>query len=149
MNAFIEYEASGCVGQNSCALYFWVVKKEYMNENLLFNVEFSNKSSNSFFGTSYKPIIYLYLNSNTNVNVKLGNPEKLLCLYPLYKEKGWEVMAEHDGMLTYLESGRKLYSLYYESENIVDFNIEEDGFVVKGEDISSFLEEKLEILGLN
>ena len=47
------------------------------------------------------------------------------------------------------ETYRKLYSLYYESENIVDFNIEEDGFVVKGEDISSFLEEKLEILGLN
>ena len=49
----------------------------------------------------------------------------------------------------YLETGRNLYSLYYESKNAVNFKIEDEGFVVKGEDTAKFLEEKLEILGLN
>ena len=39
--------------------------------------------------------------------------------------------------------------MYYESENSIDFKVENDGFVIKGEDTAEFLEEKLAILGLN
>lgn len=148
INARISYKASGVVAGNACALYFLVVEKDDFDENLLFNVEL-NTENNDFSVVSYKPIIYLYPKVNTIVNVKLGKPEKLFCSYPLYNDTGWEVMAEPGGMLTYLESGRKLYSLYYENENIVNFNIESDGFVIKGENTASFLEEKLELLGLN
>ena len=46
-----------------------------------------------------------------------------------------------------LETGRNLYSLYYESESVEKFNVSQEGFVIKGEDSAKFLEEKLEILG--
>ena len=59
------------------------------------------------------------------------------------------MLASPDGTLVDQMNGKKLYSLYYECENKLDFQMEEDGFVVKGEDSAAFLEEKLEVLGLN
>ena len=47
-----------------------------------------------------------------------------------------------------LNTNRTLYALYYESEAVYNFEIQKDGFIVKGSDITKFLEEKLEILGL-
>ncbi len=96
----------------------------------------------------YKPVIYLYPTKDTKVDVKLVNDTLITCSYPKYID-GWSVLAKPNGDLTYLSTGRSLYSLYYESNNIVDFNVTNEGFVVKGEDAISFLEEKLEILGLN
>lgn len=98
--------------------------------------------------TNYKPIIYLYPEEETKVSVELPKDDRLLVSYPKY-EKSWEVLAKEDGNLVDLETGRNLYSLYYESENVVEFKVEKEGFVVKGEDTVKFLEEKLEILGLN
>ena len=97
---------------------------------------------------SAKPIIYLYPTKDTKVDVKLVNKELLTCTYPKYTN-GWSVLAKPNGDLTYIETGRSLYSLYYESRNIVDFKVTDEGFIVKGEDSAKFLEEKLEILGLN
>ena len=96
---------------------------------------------------SYKPIIYLYPKEEQEVFVKLENSENITCSYPEYVS-GWNVLAKPNGDLKDLDTGRNLYSLYYENENVVDFKIEKDGFVVKGENIASFLEEKLTVLGL-
>lgn len=95
-----------------------------------------------------KPIIYIYPEEETEVIVKIKNEDKLLHTYPKYESEGWKVMAEPDGILTDLKTGRKLYSLYWEGKNTYKPNYKE-GFVVKGEDTAKFLEEKLEILGLN
>ena len=95
---------------------------------------------------SYKPIIYLYPEIETEVSVKLGAKEKLLVSYPKYVD-GWKVLAQPDGKLTDLQTGRQLYSLYYEADNTVS-GMHEEGFVVKGSDTVSFLEEKLAQLGL-
>lgn len=95
-----------------------------------------------------KPIIYLYPEEETKVEVELPKDDRLIVSYPKY-EDSWEVIAKENGDLVYLETGRNLYSLYYESKNAVNFKIEDEGFVVKGEDTAKFLEEKLEILGLN
>jgi hypothetical protein len=97
---------------------------------------------------SYKPVIYLYPTETTNVDVKLGAPEKLLVSYPKYKE-AWRVVANPDGSLVDRETGRGLYSLYYESDNTVSKGVRDEGFVVKGADTAKFLEEKLAKLGLN
>ena len=94
-----------------------------------------------------KPIIYLYPETETNVSVELGNPEKITCSYPKYTS-GWKVIAKPNGDLTEIDSGKELYALYYESENKIPFSVEQDGFIVKGEDSARFLEEKLKILGL-
>jgi len=94
-----------------------------------------------------KPIIYLYSQETIELTVKLGNPEKITCSYPKYKE-GWKVIAEPSGILTDVETQRKLYALYWEGIESLKTEMTE-GFVVKGEDTIEFLEEKLEILGLN
>jgi len=113
---------------------------------------YKNNASGLFvdINTQYddKPIIYLYPTEETEVNVKLGNPEKIICSYPKYID-GWNVIAKPDGTLTYTETGRELYSLYWEGKDANAKVNTEEGFVVRGEDTVSFLEEKLEILGLN
>ena len=97
--------------------------------------------------TISKPIIYIYPQEETEVSVKVGYPDSLTCTYPKY-ENGWDVIASPDGNLKDVKTGRNLYALYWEGLRNKEVNIE-DGFVVKGENVASFLEEKLEILGLD
>lgn len=95
-----------------------------------------------------KPVIYLYPTEETEISVELKNKDKITCSYPKYTE-GWKVLAKPNGDLTDLETGKNLYSLYYESEDTNNYKMENEGFVVKGEESAKFLEEKLAILGLN
>ena len=95
-----------------------------------------------------KPIIYLYPKEETEIVVRLGAPENLTSSYPKYTD-GWDVIAYPDGALIDKTTGNKLYSLYWEgAKNNDDFD-KTTGFMVKGADSAKFLEEKLEILGLN
>lgn len=94
-----------------------------------------------------KPIIYIYPEEEKKVSVKLKNPEKLTCSYPRY-ENEWNVLAKPNGDLIDLKTNRKLYSLYWEGLNTTKSNFNE-GFIVEGDNVAKFLEEKLEILGLN
>ena len=94
-----------------------------------------------------KPIIYLYPEKTTDVSVKLGKPDIITTSYPKY-EDGWNVIAEPNGNLTEVKSQKKLYSLYWEGKNIKPKPIN-DGWCIKGEDVANFLEEKLQLLGLN
>ena len=100
-----------------------------------------------------KPIIYIYPTQEQNISVKLGNPELLTCSYPQYEDGGWDVLAKPNGDLLDLKTGKNLYSLYWEgiSNKVYDYSNtpELEGFVVKGEDTTKFLEEKLSILGLS
>ena len=99
--------------------------------------------------TVYKPIIYIYPEEETEVTVELGRKENLTCTYPVYEDK-WKVTAKPDGTLKDEETRRTYYALYWEGINIKKYgNKLEEGFVVKGEDTIKFLEDKLEILGLN
>ena len=102
---------------------------------------------------SGKPIIYIYPTQEQNISVKLGNPELLTCSYPQYEDGGWDVLAKPNGDLLDLKTGKNLYSLYWEgiSNKVYDYSNtpELEGFVVKGEDTTKFLEEKLSILGLS
>ncbi len=94
-----------------------------------------------------KPIIYLYPEEQMEISVKLGYPKNITCSYPNYVD-GWNVIANPDGSLIDTNTGRQLYSLYWEGD-AKNTSISNDGFVVKGEDTLTFLEEKLAILGLN
>lgn len=96
---------------------------------------------------SKKPVIYLYPETTTDVTVTLEKAENITCSYPKY-ESNWIVNASPDGTLLDLKTSKKLYSLYYEA-NVDNDVILDEGFVVSKENIASFLEEKLEILGLN
>ena len=94
-----------------------------------------------------KPIIYLYPEKKMDITVKLGNLKDVTTIYPKYNN-GWNVTAYPSGKLIDKNTGRSLYSLYWEGKNFPIKDVTE-GFVVKGEDTIDFLEEKLEILGLN
>lgn len=94
-----------------------------------------------------KPIIYIYPEEKTEVEVKLSYDGKLTTTYPKYPEKGWRIEAKPDGTLTD-ENGREYYSLYWEGEPRKPLGISE-GFVVSKERTVQFLEEKLEFLGLS
>jgi len=94
-----------------------------------------------------KPIIYLYPEKETKVSVELTAADRITCSYPKY-EDAWNVLAQPDGNLTDLKTGKSLYALYYENVSNVNFRTD-DGFIVKGEDSAAFLEEKLAVLGLN
>ena len=112
-----------------------------------FNINTKKVDNTWDYGISYKPIIYLYPTQDMEVSVKLGYNENITVSYPKYLS-GWNVLAKTDGTIIDLVTNRNLYALYYESENTVDFKVEKDGFVVKGENVATFLEEKLAILGL-
>ncbi len=93
-----------------------------------------------------KPVIYLYPETATEVDVKLDYAGKLTCTYPKY-ENGWSVVAEPDGTLKDVKTGKEYSYLFWEGESKVKYDLSK-GYVVKGEDTAEFLQEKLAEIGL-
>ena len=93
-----------------------------------------------------KPVLYLYPEEETTVNVQLDYHGQLTTTYPAY-EDGWTVTAHPDGTLTDPATGREYYCLFWEGVSPVEYDFSE-GFVVPGKDTSAFLEEALATLGL-
>lgn len=145
LSIYINKDVVGVVGDVTSSLYFVVLDKSYVENNIIVYTETDN---NSIPDVAYKPIIYIYPEEEIDVNVRLGYKDLLTVSYPKYNN-GWSVRALEDGTLIDKNTNRELYALYYESNNKIKFNVQEDGFVVKGSEVSSFLEEKLQILGLN
>jgi hypothetical protein len=94
----------------------------------------------------YKPVIYLYPETETEVSVKLQLDGKLTCTYPAYNT-GWNITAAPDGTLTD-GNGQTYNYLYWEGETAAVWDMSK-GFCVKGEDTAAFLEDALAKLGLN
>ena len=94
-----------------------------------------------------KPVIYLYPETQTDVQVELDYQGELTCTYPAYVEgEGWKVTAQPDGTLT--DADGKIYNyLYWEGNSNVNWDFSE-GFCIAGEDTAEFLEGALEQLGL-
>lgn len=105
----------------------------------------THKHFNPIFDNIKKPVIYLYPEETTSVNIALDIDGDITCTYPKYK-KSWNVVANSDGSLLY--DGKEYNYLYWEG-SINLGNDFKQGFCVKGDDVASFLEEKLELLGLN
>lgn len=94
-----------------------------------------------------KPVIYLYPEQETKVNVQLTFNGTLTSTYPTLPSEGWTVTAQPDGTLTD-EEGRSYRYLFWEGVADVDWK-QDSGFLVKAEDAREFLEESLTQLGLN
>lgn len=94
-----------------------------------------------------KPVIYLYPEQETKVNVQLTFNGTLTSTYPTLPPEGWSVTAQPDGTLTD-EEGRSYRYLFWEGVANVDWK-QDSGFLVKTEDAREFLEESLTKLGLN
>lgn len=143
LNIQFNTEVSGAVGGGQCRIFFIIIPKQYIKT---INVIVDSKNTSIPY-VAYKPIIYLYPTEKTRISLKLLKNNNITCSYPKYTDE-WNVTAETNGNLLDNKTGRSLYSLYYECKNVVNFNIKEEGFIVKGTDIAEFLEEKLSVLGL-
>lgn len=95
---------------------------------------------------AYKPVIYLYPEEETEINVSLDLNGDLLKSAPLYRD-GWTVTASPDGTLTDADGNTYEY-LFWEAKLNADYDLSE-GFCVKGGDVEAFLNDTLKKLGLN
>ena len=95
-----------------------------------------------------KPVIYLYPEEPMDVSVQLIlKDSEFTTVYPRFTKKDtWNVHAEPDGTISIKD--RKYPYLFWEAQSygLPDSN---EGFVITDKDAESFLEEKLDILGLN
>lgn len=98
---------------------------------------------------SYKPVIYLYPTSPTDVKVELNYQGQLFATYPSYDNdiKGWQVTAYPDGKLINKTDSKEYSYLFWEGKSSAEYDLS-TGFVVKGSDTREFLQEKLAYLGL-
>lgn len=94
----------------------------------------------------YKPVIYLYPEEETEVNVQLDIDGSFTYTKPAY-EDGWRVTAAPDGTLT-AENGRTYPYLFWEAKLNTEYDFSK-GFCVSGGDTEAFLRESLTTLGLN
>ena len=97
-----------------------------------------------YVGGYAKPVLYLYPEVETNVEVTFEKQNMLTTTYPKYINK-WNVKAFPNGDL-YDENGRYYYALYWEEIKNHDIDFSE-GFYVTKENAIKFLEEKLDIIG--
>lgn len=96
-----------------------------------------------------KPALYLYPTKKQEITVKITLQNSIIIHpYPAY-QNGWEVIASPDGNLINKKTGKSHYCLFWETEGTPFMQTIPTGFVVKGEETATFLEEKLAELGLN
>jgi len=95
-----------------------------------------------------KPIIYLYLEKEQRIFVNVKPVGDFTLTYPEINE-GWNVLAKPSGELTINE--QKYNYLFWESNQQYESPVFQalNGFIVNGNNIISFLEDKLTLAGLN
>ncbi|MCW1892044.1 MAG: hypothetical protein KIH65_002265 [Candidatus Uhrbacteria bacterium] len=95
-----------------------------------------------------KPVIYLYPEKKTDVRVSLPKSINVTVSDPTYPSKGWVVTANPNGDLVSHADGKTYGSLFWEGTG-VSYQTPTTGFVVKREDVGSFLASTLPKYGLN
>lgn len=99
--------------------------------------------------TLYKPVIYLYPESTTDVSVSLEVKNgKITHTYPkIESDNTWNVTAYSGGKI--VDSKKEKYNyLFWEADMNVKWDYSE-GYCIKGSDTATFLETKLAEIGLN
>ena len=113
---------------------------------LLFFVLLTTLSGCPSMAGDKKPVIYLYPTEPTFVTVELHYNGVLDFTYPAYNN-GWSVMAYPDGTLVDCHDNKEYSYLFWEGHSKADYDLSK-GFVVKGEDTITFLQDKLSYIGL-
>jgi|GEM_PF-2599448 hypothetical protein len=94
-----------------------------------------------------KPVIYLYPTTTTEVSVKLPPTIDVTVSEPTYPHQGWTTVAEPNGQLT-MADGNTYGSLFWEGYGAT-YKTPTTGFIVKGNEVESFLQKTLAQYGLN
>jgi len=95
-----------------------------------------------------KPVIYLYPKETMDISVQLNiKNSKFTVIYPKFNAKNtWNVRAKPNGNI--LIKDKTYPYLFWEADSYTPDEMNE-GFIVSEENAEKFLEEKLDILGLN
>lgn len=97
---------------------------------------------------SDKPVIYFYPDKKTEVSVKLDIKGPFTFTYPVY-ENGWNFTADPNGTL-HFDSKQYNYLFWEGKTQLLRNTISwESGELVEKENLLSFLEEKLNLMGLS
>lgn len=97
-------------------------------------------------GIVKKPNIYLYPTKEQEISVKLQFDGKITISYPKYNN-GWRIIANELGEIRNLSDNKPYSYLFWEGLYKKNWNLSQ-GYVVKGEETASFLQEKLAYMGL-
>lgn len=95
----------------------------------------------------YKPNIYLYPESPTEMSLRFGHPTALSVTDPLYPREGWTVTACPDGTL--YEDGAEYGFLFYEAVTSDRYYQTREGYLIPAEDRAGTFASILEGYGLN
>ena len=97
---------------------------------------------------AHAPVIYLYGDGVSQINIRLDIKGDLTSTYPEYDAAdGWNVSATPEGILTD-DEGERYRFLFWEADLDMDKDLAE-GYCVRGRDTEAFLDEALADLGLN
>lgn len=131
---------------NYIDVYAFNVNKEYNDIKVYYQLLESN-NNHIFEPQVKKPMIYIYPEEEMDLEIKLSDPSILTHTYPKYNTS-WSVRVDKSGNIYDYNTNRNYYGLYWEAIDNYKLDMSE-GFVVKGEDTTKFLEDKLSVLGLN
>jgi hypothetical protein len=126
---------------NEGGISYLILEERFDHGTLVENIYNLEKS-----GGMAKPVIYLYPRKQQEIQVKLSLKGTMTHSYPEYPSDGWIVNATQDGTL-FDEKGQEYYALFWEGINRNQFTYDE-GYVIKGSETITFLEENLSKLGL-
>lgn len=138
-----SFQTQNTVSQNGC---------DYFNGSYNYHSDFDKWCSQSCMtdaGGVYcigKPVIYLYPQKDTLVNVKLNVPGEITESIPLYPNNGWQnILAHPNGSFEYL--GKTYNELYFESA-VNKVNPPKNGLVVEKKQLETELKTLTFKLGL-
>ena len=99
-----------------------------------------------------KPVIYLYSDEALTASVKINPMGEFTFTYPAYNS-GWEINVKPGEMLTDVKTRMQYPYLFWEAESADLFYQTQGntipGFMINTDSTVKFLEDKLELLGLN
>lgn len=122
------------------------VKNKWIKESDPTGFEANKSKPNCAIFCAGKPVIYLYPEIPTMVDVVLTIPGTIVESDPLYPENGWRnVLAQPDGTLFY--EGKQYHELYYESA-LDAINAPHTGFFLKREMLEEQMRNIIQQLGL-
>jgi hypothetical protein len=95
-----------------------------------------------------KPVVYVYPEFDTWINISLGIKGKMIFSYPKYKD-GWKFIAHPSGKLE--TNGREFDYLFWDGlKSDDDWRYDkQEGFIVDSDSLIPFFENILPILGMN
>lgn len=149
----VNYQTDGefCVGDRVEVYYTSLIEEEDAHSTGQWSAEVDAVFVDySYFqldpNAAYKPVIYLYPERETTVEVTLDYDGALTRTSPVYGD-GWRVTAAPDGTLTTAD-GKTYPHLFWEGEGAREYDMGR-GFCVAGGASEAFLREALAEQGLN